>query len=116
MNNKKWRIVNIESGMPTVSEAEQRMSLELAKARREGVSGLKIIHGYGSTGVGGKLREAMRKWLARRQREGKVKCFVAGENWSIFDENSREILEKNPDIRRDADLGNCNAGITIVML
>ncbi len=116
MNHKKWRIVNIENGMPTVGEAEQRMSLELAKARREGVSGLKVIHGYGSSGVGGKLREAMRRWFARKQREGKIKCFIAGENWSIFDEKARELLATNPDIRRDADLENCNAGITIVLL
>ena len=40
-------------------EALERLQRELAVARRDGTSLLKIIHGYGSTGAGGDIRIAV---------------------------------------------------------
>lgn len=112
----KNKVINIENGMPTVDEARQRLATELQKAKREGISSLKIIHGYGSTGVGGKLRVALRKSLTLRVREGLIKAFVPGEDWSVFDESTRLILNLCPELERDRDLQNGNPGITIILL
>ncbi len=71
---------------------------------------LKFIHGYGSTGQGGKLRLAVRAEL-RAIHAGRV---VPGESWSIFDEDSRALLERFPSLRADSDLERGNAGITLV--
>ena len=110
------RVVNIEVGMPTVNAAEQRLLSELRQARVQRVAALKVIHGYGSTGVGGKIKDAIRKILEYQRSQKKIKAFVPGDKWSIFEAGAREVLEGCPDLRRDQDLENCNAGITIILL
>ena len=46
--------------------ALRRMENELAGARRSGQKLFKFVHGYGSTGTGGKIRGAVRRALAGR--------------------------------------------------
>ncbi len=106
--------VRIKEGMPRADEARRRLDTELELARRRGVRLLKLIHGYGSKGVGGKLRGALRRTLAEHQEARRVGRIVFGEDWSIFDETSRGLLEEYPELRQDADLERGNAGITLV--
>lgn len=107
-------LLDIEHGYPTVAEARARLANELDAARRKGVRVLKIVHGYGSSGRGGRLRNALRTLLRQRGAEGRVGAIVPGESWSIFDEASRTLLDRYPDLRRDRDLERANAGITLV--
>lgn len=108
--------INLEQGMPTVEQANHRLPGELIRARAQGAKAIKLIHGYGSSGVGGKLRVGIRAALADLKRRGKIKEAVPGENWSIFDEGARRILDLYPDLSRDRDFERGNAGITIVLL
>jgi hypothetical protein len=114
--SNRIRIINVEAGMPTVAQAELRLVSELRKAKAERVTVVKIIHGYGSSGVGGKIKDAARKVLAVRQREGKLQAFVAGEEWSIFTQPGRNVLDRCPELSRDSDLERGNAGITIAVI
>lgn len=107
-------VVNMEFGYPTADEARKRLATELDLARRKGVSVLKLIHGYGSSGRGGKLRTALRSVLRQRSQQGTLGRIVEGEAWSIFDEASRGLLDRYPDLRGDRDLEKGNAGITLV--
>ena len=113
---QKVAVVSVKAGMPTVEEARAKLKTEIDKARQAGTAALKIIHGYGSTGVGGRLRGAIRKSLRKRKKEGLIRCFVAGEEWDIFAESTRLVLEECPELRRDPDLGRYNEGITVVLL
>jgi hypothetical protein len=110
------RELYIKDGMPTVDEARKRLIEEIALAKRQGIPALKIIHGYGSTGAGGALKTALRKSLSLRMKEGKIRAYVGGDKWSIFEEKAREILDRHPPLRRDPDLDRSNDGITIVLL
>ena len=47
------RVINFEEGFPTRDQAYQKLEAALARARKDGVAVLKVIHGYGSTGTGG---------------------------------------------------------------
>ena len=114
--SRKVRVVALKSGMPTVAEARERLNVEIENARGRGVAVLKLIHGYGSSGVGGRLREAVRRSLRRRQKEGKIRCFVAGEKWDVFDEATQQIIEACPELGKDRDLKGHNEGITIVLV
>jgi len=113
---QKMIVINLEQGMPTVEQARSRLIGELIRARAQGVKLVKLIHGYGSTGVGGKLQGGIRSSLADRKRRGEIKEAVPGENWGIFDEASRRILDLHPDLSRDSDFERGNAGVTIVLL
>jgi hypothetical protein len=109
-------VISVKSGMPTVEEARARLNAEIDRAKKSGMIALKIVHGYGSSGVGGSLRHAIRKSLRNRVKEARIQAFVAGEEWDIFQESTRRILDQSPELARDADLNHHNEGITIVLL
>ncbi|HXM21381.1 MAG TPA: Smr/MutS family protein [Terriglobales bacterium] len=108
--------VNLKLGSPTVEEARQVLKAELERCRNRKVTAIKVIHGYGSSGVGGALRQRLRRSLISRRKEGSVSAVVFGEKWDIFDAVARSMLEKCPALRKDEDLGNCNPGISMVLL
>ncbi|HMM20453.1 MAG TPA: Smr/MutS family protein [Selenomonadales bacterium] len=112
----KMIIINLEHGMPTVEQANRRLAGELIRARAQGAKVVKIIHGYGSSGVGGKLKIGVQAALSDRKKRGEIREAVPGEYWSIFDERARRVLEAHPDLNRDRDFERGNAGITIILL
>jgi hypothetical protein len=112
--SQRIAIVNLEAGFPTLAVARKHLQSELTAARRMRRAVLKLIHGYGSSGTGGRLRTGLRKALALQQQEGTIGRVVTGESWSIFDPTTRELLEAYPALRADSDLERGNAGITIV--
>ena len=77
---------------------------------------LKIIHGYGSSGKGGKLNFGLRKSFALRKREGVIRDFIAGEDFSIFNPTVLTLLEAVPELRGDPDLNATNEGVTVLWL
>ncbi len=110
------RIVNLEDGMPSVEQARVRLNTELNIARKSGVKVLKIIHGYGSSGVGGDLRIALQATLRQMADHGEVRACIYGENWRKADERSWALLKQSPELKEDRDLGKGNRGITLVVL
>ena len=115
-NSESIRIVNLKQGMPRVDEAREHLIHSIDEARRSGVQALKLIHGYGASGVGGGIRTAIRSSLRQRLGEGKIRAFAAGEQWHICEADAQTILAECPALQRDGDLNRHNAGITIVLL
>src|SRR5579864_105255 len=110
------KTVNLKSDMPLVHEALQRVDRELAVARQGKISVLKLIHGYGSTGAGGDIRIAVQKRLIELSHDGLIRACIFGENWSKSDEQTWRLLQSQPALKTDSDLGRGNRGITIVLL
>ena len=108
--------VNIKSDMPTADNAVRRITYNLRNSKMLGTKVLKIIHGYGSTGTGGRIRVEARRYLAEQKRKGLMKDFIPGEDFSIFDAATRSAFQVCDDLRRDPDLDRHNNGITIVIL
>lgn len=109
------RIVNLEEGLPTVDRAHILLQNELQRARRENLHAIKLIHGYGSKGVGGAIRIAVQGTLAKRVQEGVIRAFIPGEDFRISDETTWDLLRKFPELKLDRDLGRQNKGITLVL-
>ena len=110
------RTVNLEQGLPTASEAIRRLTYEINAAKKLKISGFKIIHGYGSSGVGGRLRIELRRYLARQKAAGTVRLVIEGERLSIFDEDTRTAFNLCPELRGDSDLERHNNGVTVIIL
>ncbi len=110
------KTVNLKGDMPTLEVARQRLSAALAQARREGCVAVKLIHGYGSSGTGGVLRDGIRASLRKRRKKGEIQGYIYGEDFSAFDEATRALLERAAELRRDPDLDRCNAGVSIAVL
>lgn len=102
--------------MPTLDEARRLVIDAIKRARREHVRVLKIIHGYGSSGTGGALCHGLRKSFALRKKEGVIKDFIPGEDFSIFDNTVLTLLNAVPELRGDPSLNDTNEGITILWL
>ena len=109
-------VVNLENGMPTVEEALTEMRLSLQSMRHSGTRFVKLIHGYGSTGRGGKICIGVRNELASMVRKRMIRDFVAGEDFGPYSDSARKMADQDREITRDPDYGKCNHGITIVAL
>ena len=108
--------VNLKSDLPSVNEALLRLDHELALARQENAKLLKVIHGYGSTGVGGEIRMAVQKRLLELAHDGTIRGCIFGENWSKSDDAAWKLLQSHPALKGDPDLGRRNRGFTVVWL
>lgn len=108
--------LNLEAGMPVVSEAVSRMRIGLQEMRVSRVRVVKLIHGYGSTGRGGKICAGVREELASMKRKKLIRDYIPGEDFGPMDPSSRRLAETERDITRDPDYGRINHGITIVVL
>jgi hypothetical protein len=102
--------------MPPVHEALQRLHHELTLARQQKAQVIKVVHGYGSTGVGGDIRIAVQKHLLEMQQTGQIRGCILGEDWSKSDAVAWKLLQSEPALKNDSDLGRRNRGITIVLL
>src|SRR5216684_1858275 len=102
------RAFNVKAGLPTLDEARRLVIEEIKLAKRAGARVLKVIHGYGSSGKGGTLCVGLRKSFGLRKKEGVIKDFIAGEDFSIFNEATLALLEMVPELRGDPDLDAFN--------
>ncbi len=109
------KTVNLEQGMPTVAEARSRLTQELARARANRTPVLKLIHGYGSSGKGGAIKQEVQRLLAEKKRQGQVYEFVPGDEFSPFSPAARRMLERCPLLSKDRDYAQCNQGVTIIV-
>ena len=113
---RQYRTVNLELGLPAVSDMPRRITTEVRAARDQKIKLIKFIHGYGSSGAGGKLRPAVRRELEKLQKLGLVKFYIEGERLSIFDAVTRHAMDWCGELRGDPDLDRHNNGVTIAVI
>jgi hypothetical protein len=108
--------INVKVGMPTVAAALQHLQNGLQTQRMVGARVVRVVHGWGSTGHGGAIGQAVRRELAALRERGSVRSFVAGEDYSELDEAGRGLLERHTALRSTLGADRLNRGITIVEL
>lgn len=102
--------------MPTVEEAMRRLDSKLSLAIAQNVRVVRIIHGYGSSGRGGKIRDACRKVLAGMIGRRKIQAFIRGEDHSAASLASQNLIRRTPDLKSSTRTDADNHGITLVEL
>lgn len=108
--------LNLKEGSPSVDYALAVVEIEIEKAGKEGVSAIKVLHGYGSHGRGGVILVELRRRLLALKRQHKIEDFFAGDKWNMFDEKTMVLLNKDKSIALDCDLNKNNPGITIIII
>ena len=108
--------INIKADLPTAGDAIKRVTYHIRSGRELGAGAVKLIHGYGSGGTGGKIRKTTRSYLEDQKKKGLIRDFITGEEFSIFHEGTRQAFARCPDLRKDEDLERHNNGMTIVIL
>jgi hypothetical protein len=110
------RVVNLEQGRPLVETALRRMENELRRARTENLRVLTLIHGYGSTGRGGRIRHECRKVLDHLVEQKQINSFIAGETFKKRTGAGRALLKRYGQLEQSCRSDFGNPGVTIVVL
>lgn len=109
------RVINLERGMPLAEQALARMRNEMFFCRKQGVKILTLIHGYGSSGKGGAIKNAVRQDLQYQLHQEKIDDVIVGEEFSQKIGKGRNLLRRFPFLVKHRDLNRANPGITIVV-
>ncbi len=105
--------LNLEQGMPSVADALRVMENALSTHKKQGGKAVILIHGYGSSGSGGKIKTAVRARLGERSLSPIVKTYVGGE---AFFSRKRELYALCGSLSRYESEVKNNEGITVVIL
>jgi hypothetical protein len=105
--------INLETGLPTVEMAIIKLKNELMTQKKRGIKAVIVIHGYGSSGTGGKIKPAVLKCLGEDSMRGLVRMYVGGEQWSW---RKKELLSLCKGLEAYERRIVANEGITIVLL
>lgn len=108
--------LNIKSEFPPADVAVANLLIEIERLARTGVGAIKVIHGYGSHGVGGAIKKEVHNALKILKHNKKIIDFIPGEKFGAFAKENEYITTNFPQLVLDADLQNYNSGITIVFL
>jgi hypothetical protein len=105
---------NLEAGLPTAEQASERLERTIREARSCGAKVVRLIHGYGSTGRGGKIRDAVRRELGRKLARGEVRAVVHGENYSANANAARDLLSRFKELKATERPDTLNPGLTVI--
>jgi hypothetical protein len=108
------RTVNLERGLPTVEQALARLRQEIVQGRALGYRVLVLIHGYGSSGEGGAIREEVQRQLGFLRDKGQINDFLAGEQCDRRAGRGRQMARRFPFLAKF--LQAPNPGISLVVL
>ena len=98
------KTVNLERGRPSAETALRRLTLEIGTAKREGIRLLTLIHGYGSSGKGGVIREECRKSLDYMRLRKEICDYIPGEEYSSKAGPAKALVRRYPQLSQDKNL------------
>lgn len=110
------RIINIEQGRPFVETALKMMENQLRSAQAEQVRVVTLIHGYGSSGKGGRIRTECRKVLDYFVQQKTINSVIPGEMFRKRNGSGKALLHRYPQLEQRCASDFSNPGITIVVL
>ena len=113
---KPYETVNLEYDLPTVPQALARLEKAIHNGKRRQTTVLKLIHGYGSHGIGGEIRYAVLQNLIGFRKRDVIVDFIPGDEVVEQHENLRTLRKKFKEVKNDPDTTHPNPGVTFVML
>ena len=108
--------INIKDDHPPVDVAVSRALSEIECSKLQNEPFLKIIHGYGSGGVGGEIKKQLHVELNSLKKSKKIFDYIKGENFQSNHPLYESAIKASPELILDQDLVNLNSGITLIVL
>ncbi len=100
--------INVEHGFTSL-EAIEYIKQVLSSSKKTCIY---IIHGYGSSGRGGVIRQKVRSFLQAQVKNGKLKAVINGEDFNVFNFKALELKNKYKELEQLFRV--CNHGVTVV--
>jgi len=108
--------IDVKSEMQTCLMAVAQLENEIDACKLGGFTVLKIIHGYGSHGVGGAIKKEIHKRLKELKSQKKITDFIPCEKWTQSNPLRQKAIQFSNELLADFDLRILNSGVTIVLI
>lgn len=111
------RTLSLKFRTHTNEEAVDATQIAIKNALASKQAVVKVVHGYGSEGMGGSNKSFIHSFLEKARNNGSIKDFIPGERLSRADLNdlSRRFSGyKNDFLQLQRDCGN--QGITLIII
>lgn len=109
--------LNIKQDSPYVEEALDRLTDYLRKSLDLGIKAIVLIHGYGSSGEGGRIKWAIHDALENNHYSDRVDEYHFGEDVAFGSEAYHALLKRRPGLKRYLKrFKDGNAGMTVLLL
>ncbi len=109
--------INIKRGLPTVEEALEQLTEYLRMASELGIKAIILIHGYGSSGEGGRIKRAIHDALENNHYADRVEEYFFGEQVPYGSGACQALLKQRPGLKQYLKHFKAgNAGMTVLLL
>ena len=109
--------LNIKQDGPYVDEALDRLTDYLRKSLEVGIKAIILIHGYGSSGAGGRIKWAIHDALENNRYSDRVDEYHFGEDVAFGSDAYHALLRRRPGLRHYLKrFKEGNAGMTVLLL
>ncbi len=108
--------IDVKSDNQTCLMAGAQLEIEIDACKLGGFSILKVIHGYGSHGVGGAIKKEIHSRLKQMKSNKIIKDYIPCEKWTPTNATRIKAIKSCDELLADSDLRMLNSGVTIVII
>ena len=108
--------IDVKSDHQTCLMAVAQLEIEIDACKLGGFNALKVIHGYGSHGVGGEIKKEIHKRLKQMKSQKLIFDYLPCEKWTPNNSIRKLAIERCDELLADSDLRMLNSGVTIVLI
>lgn len=110
-------VLNLKMDSPSAEEALERLTVALRRASELGIKAIIVIHGYGASGEGGKIKWIIHDALENNFFSDRVDEYHFGEQTAFGSEAYHALLRRRPGLKRYLKHFKAgNAGMTVLIL
>jgi hypothetical protein len=110
-------VLNLKFDSPSAEEALDRLTIGLRRASEVGIKAIILIHGYGASGEGGKIKWAVHDALNNNYFSDRVDEYHFGEQTAFGSEAYHALLRIRPGLKAYLKhFKEGNAGMTVLIL
>ena len=108
--------IDVKSDNQTCLMAVAQLEIEIDACKLGGFNALKVIHGYGSHGVGGAIKKDIHTRLKQMKSQKKILEYIPCEKWTQNNPLRLMAVKYCDELLADSDLQMLNSGVTIVLI
>ena len=110
-------VLNLKFDSPSAEEALDRLTIGLRRASEVGIKVIILIHGYGASGEGGRIKWAVHDALENNYFSDRVDEYHYGEQTGFGSEAYHALLRRRPGLKSYLKhFKEGNAGMTVLIL
>lgn len=110
------RVINIKKDNPNSDYAMFLLDQEINYSRAVGNKVIVVIHGYGSHGQGGIIKESITRYLPELKKKHIISDYVHGEHWGDMNESKQNMCKICPELILQENLQSLNSGVSVILL